>query len=105
MCGATSQGLPISFSTTSGSVENITFGWRARCADGHTHTNSIDIGSAPIVARAFSTSGIVNTGGQAAVSGHLSGSSASGELSRSGPTAFGTNCTDDDVAWTAHASG
>ncbi len=103
--GSTSQGLPITFSTTSGGVSDITFGWQAVCADGRTHTNSITLGSASLDSGAFATAGVLNTGGQASVSGQVSGANASGQLSRSGPTAFGTNCTDDGVSWTAHRTG
>lgn len=101
--GTTSQGLPISFTATSSSADNITFTWQAACSDGQTHTNSIDVGNVPISAGAFSTSGTLNTGGQVSVSGQVSGSTASGQLSRSGPTAFGTDCTDSGVTWTAHS--
>ncbi len=103
--GTTSQGLPITFTASSSSVDNITFTWQALCADRQRHTNSISIGGASINGGAFSASGILNTGGQATVTGQVSGTSASGQLSRSGPTAFGTNCTDNGVTWTAHRLG
>ena len=103
--GTTSQGLPISFSATSNQVQSITFAWSASCADGQTHTNTIEVGGAPINSGSFTTSGTLNTGGLASVSGRITASGASGQLSRSGPTAFGTNCTDDGVTWTAHSTG
>ncbi len=103
--GTTSQGLPITFTASSSSVDDITFTWQALCADGQTHTNSIAIGGGSINGGAFSASGVLNTGGQATVTGQVSGTTASGQLSRSGPTAFGTNCTDTGVNWTAHREG
>ena len=103
--GTTSQGLPISFTASSSQVSDITFAWTAHCADGQTHTNSIEIGGASIASGAFSSSGTLNTGGQASVSGQISGANASGRLSRSGPTAFGTDCTDNGVTWTARSTG
>jgi len=103
--GTTSQGLPISFTATSGGVQDITFVWSAKCADGQTHSNTIELGGAPINSGSFAASGTLNTGGLASVGGHITGSSASGRLSRSGATAFGTDCTDAGVTWTAHATG
>jgi hypothetical protein len=103
--GATSQGLPISFVVTATSVDAIRFAWRATCADHQMHENTIVFRSTPIAAGAFSASGTLNTGAQSSVSGHVSGSSASGRLSRSGPSAFGTTCSATGVSWTAHAAG
>ncbi len=103
--GATSQGLPISFVVTPTSVDSLRFAWRATCADHQTHQNTILFPSTPITAGAFSASGTLNTGASSSVSGQVHGSAASGRLSRSGPSSFGTTCTDTGVTWTAHSTG
>ncbi len=103
--GTTSQGLPISFIVTGNSVESIQFGWRATCADGHSHTNGIELGGTSIASGVFAATGVLDTGASASVTGKVVGATASGSLSRSGPSAFGTNCTDTGVAWTAHRTG
>jgi hypothetical protein len=103
--GTTSQGLPISFTVTSTSVESIQFAWRALCSDGQTHSNTIALGGASIASGNFSASGRLDTGASSALSGHVSGRTATGQLSRSGPSAFGTNCSATDVRWSAQALG
>ena len=103
--GTTSQDLPISFSATADEVQDVTFVWSASCADGQTHSNTIELGGAAIDSGSFTASGVLDTGGLASVAGRISGGSASGRLSRSGATAFGTDCTDAGVTWTAHATG
>ena len=103
--GTTSQGLPISFIVTPTSVESIQFAWRAVCSDSQTHSNTIFLGSASIRSGSFSTSGELNTGASSAVSGHVSGRIATGQLSRSGPSAFDTSCYATDVRWSAQALG
>jgi hypothetical protein len=103
--GATSQGLPISFVVTPTSVVSIRFAWRATCADHQMHQNTILFPGAPITAGAFSASGTLNTGASSSVFGHVNGSAASGRLSRSGPSSFGTSCLDAGVTWTAYATG
>lgn len=103
--GTTSQGLPISFTVTPTLVQSIQFAWRAVCSDGQTHSNTIVLGSASITSGNFSTSGTLNTGAASAVSGHVSGRTAAGQLSRSGPSAFGTNCSATGVKWGAQALG
>jgi len=100
--GSTSQGLPISFDITPAGVNSVQFEWRATCADGQVHTNEILLGSATLQSGSFLVGGTLNTGADAQVSGTVHGSAASGELSRSGPSAFGTNCLDSGVTWTAH---
>jgi hypothetical protein len=102
--GKTSQGLPISFTVSSTAVASINFRWRARCADGRKHSNTIIAGGGPLHNGRFSLGGTLNTGGTAHVAGQLKGSTASGTLSRSGPSAFGTNCLAAGVKWHAHAS-
>jgi hypothetical protein len=103
--GTTSQGLPISFTVTSGLVDSIMFRWRAVCADGQRHTNMILLGSAPLSGGSFATSGTLDTGAWSSISGKIRGDSASGVLSRSGPSAFGTDCTANGVTWQAHRTG
>jgi hypothetical protein len=103
--GTTSQGLPISFTVTPTSVESIQFSWRAICADGKSHLNTIVLGSTSIKSGAFSASGTLDTGASSSVSGKVTGDTASGRLSRSGPSAFGTNCSDTGVTWHAYVSG
>ena len=103
--GTTSQGLPISFTVTSASVDSIQFAWRAVCSDNQTHSNTIVLGSAPLTSGNFSASGKLNTGAFSAMSGHVSGRTAAGELSRSGPSAFGTDCVAAHVRWRAQALG
>ncbi len=101
--GVTSQGLPISFVVTPGEVSSVRFAWRARCADGQVHTNTIALDRARIHYGVFSLGGLLETGGIAHVDGKLSGSEASGVLSRRRGTAFGTNCRATDITWHAQA--
>jgi hypothetical protein len=104
--GRTSQGLAISFLATSTDVLYLTFGWTAHCEDGQTHMNSIAAGGSPIdQSGGFSMGGVLNTGGLFQVDGTIDGTTASGTLSRSGPSAFGTfDCTAAGVTWQAQAS-
>jgi hypothetical protein len=103
--GTTSQGLPINFSVTATSVNSLSFGWTAFCADGQHHTNSIFGGDAPLDMGNFSMGGTLNTGGTFQVDGVVNGTTAAGTLSRSGPSAFGTfDCTASGVTWQAQAS-
>ncbi len=103
--GTTSQGLPVSFTVTPTSVESIQFAWRAVCSDKQTHSNTIILGSAPLTEGSFAVSGRLNTGAASAVSGHVSGRTATGQLSRSGPSAFGVDCAAAHVRWRAQAIG
>lgn len=103
--GTTSQGLPIGFSVTATSVNSLSFGWTAFCADGQHHTNSIFAGGALLNQGSFTMGGTLNTGGTFQVDGVVNGTTASGTLSRSGPSAFGTfDCTASGVTWQAQAS-
>lgn len=101
--GTTDQGLPISFAVLGETVNGVRFGWRAKCEDGQVHTNTIVLGSAPIQNGSFSVSGTLETGGYGQVDGKIDGDSASGTLSRSKGSAFGTNCVATGVTWEAHA--
>jgi hypothetical protein len=101
--GTTDQGLPISFSVTPQAVVDISFGWRAPCADGQVRSNSISLGGGPIHDGTFSFGGVLETGGVAQVEGAIDGDTASGTFSRSKGTAFGINCKVTDVSWEAEA--
>jgi hypothetical protein len=101
--GTTSQGLPISFAATPTAVLAVRFGWRARCEDGQVHTNTIQLGGGAIEHGSFVVDGNLTTGGVAHVEGTLAGDRASGHLSRSKGTAFGTNCLATGIAWHARA--
>jgi hypothetical protein len=104
--GITSQGLPIFFTVGPTSIEDVSFRWRARCADGHVHTNGIALGGTRIRDGRFSVGGLLVTGGRARVSGRLRGARASGMLSRWANSAFNTVCVARGVTWHAHlASG
>ncbi len=100
--GTTSQGLPISFTVTPTSVEDVFFGWRARCADGHVHTNGIVLGGTGIRDARFSVRGLLTTGGRAHVVGRLNGRNARGRLSRWAGSAFNTDCVARGIGWHAH---
>ncbi len=101
--GTTDQSLPITFAVVGNTVESVRFGWRAKCDDGQVHSNTIALGSAPIQDGSFSVSGTLTTGGYGQVDGKIDGDSASGTLSRSKGSAFGTNCVATGVTWEAHA--
>jgi hypothetical protein len=101
--GPTSQGLPITFTVSSGYVSTVRFGWRARCEDGQVRSNTIILPGGPIQNGSFRTGGMLETGGIAHVSGHFDGGTASGVLSRSRGTAFGVNCTATGIRWRARA--
>ncbi len=102
--GTTSQGLPIHIVATPTTILSLDFGWAASCADGQWHTNTISAGGGPITNGSFSLGGTLNTGGHFQVDGTVNGTSASGTLSRSGPSAFGTfDCSASGVSWQAQA--
>ena len=99
--GTTSQGLPISFAASPNAVLTLSFDWRARCEDGQVHRNTIRLGGGPIQNGSFVIDGNLTTGGVAHVEGTLKGKRASGHLSRSEGSAFGTNCIATGIAWHA----
>jgi hypothetical protein len=102
--GTTDQGQPISFTVLGSTVNSVRFGWTAKCDDGQVHSNTIALGSAPIADDgSFSVSGTLTTGGYGQVDGKIDGDNASGTLSRSKGSAFGTNCVASGVTWEAHA--
>jgi hypothetical protein len=100
--GTTSQGLPVSFAATHKAVLTVSFGWTARCEDGQVHTNTIRLGGAPIQNGSFVIDALLETGGVAHFEGTVEGSKASGHLSRSKGSAFGTNCLAAGISWKAH---
>ena len=99
--GETSQGLPITFEVAPGTVGVLRFGWRATCDDGQVHQNTIVLPGSRLHYGVFSMGGTLETGGIAHVSGRIQGSEASGSLSRSRGSAFGTNCRATGIAWHA----
>jgi hypothetical protein len=99
--GQTSQGLPIGFTVTGTTVRDISFGWRAICDDGQVHANTIALPGGPLSYRGFASGGELETGGVAHVEGEFDGTEASGELSRSRGSAFGTNCRATGIEWSA----
>jgi hypothetical protein len=103
--GKTSQGLPITLTVSQTAVTSVEFDWRARCADGQRHRNTIYVSGGRIRRGSFFTKGILNTGGKFRVGGKLRGQVAWGRLSRWGPSAFGTfDCTAGGVTWQAQAT-
>ena len=101
--GTTEQGLPFVFGATSSAVVELTFDWRAPCADGEVRSNSIRLGGAPIQNGSFSFDSTLETGGVTQVEGEIQGDRASGSFSRSKGTSFGIDCEISDVHWDARA--
>jgi hypothetical protein len=101
--GTTEQGLPFAFSATPSAVVQLTFGWRAPCADGHERSNSIRLGAATIQNGSFSFDSTLETGGVTQVEGEIQGDRASGTFSRSRGTSFGIDCEISGVHWDAQA--
>lgn len=99
--GRTGQGLPIELEVGATSIQYVAFGWRARCADGRVHTNTIGLDGAPIRDRRFSVFGVLDTGGRGRVKGRLRGERASGKLSRWAGSAFNTTCVARGIRWHA----
>ncbi|HEX7059052.1 MAG TPA: hypothetical protein VF176_04305 [Solirubrobacterales bacterium] len=102
--GKTRQGLPIALTVSRTAVLSLEFRWRAKCADGRVHVNTISLGSGRINHGSFSLGGTLNTGGKAHVQGKLRGKHAWGRLSRWKSSAFGTNCVARGIRWRAHLS-
>jgi hypothetical protein len=99
--GRTSQGLPIGLEVGRASIGFLAFGWRARCADGRIHRNTMGLQGAPIRDRRFSIAGRMTTGGRARVTGMIVGDRASGRLSRWAGSAFHTRCVARGIRWHA----
>jgi hypothetical protein len=101
--GTTEQGLPFAFTATPSAVVQLTFGWRAPCADGRERSNSIRLGAASIENGSFSFDRTLQTGGVTQVDGEIRGDAASGTFSRSRGTSFGIDCEISGVHWDARA--
>lgn len=91
------------FAVTPSAVVELTFGWRAPCADGEVRSNSIRLGGASIQNGSFSFDSTLETGGVTQVEGAIQGDRASGTFSRSKGTSFGIDCQVSDVHWDARA--
>jgi hypothetical protein len=102
--GTTEQGLPFVFAATPSAVVQLSFDWRAPCADGKVRSNSIRLGAASIRNGSFSFDSTLETGGVAQVAGAIQGDRASGTFSRSKGTSFGVDCQVSDVHWDAQAA-
>lgn len=103
--GTTSQGLPIFISVRRTSIGSVFVRWRARCADGKVHTNAISFPGERIRHGRFSFRRTLETGGAVRMSGEIRGVRASGTLSRTGASAFGTKCAAKRIGWSARAAG
>jgi hypothetical protein len=102
--GTTEQGLPFVFAATPSAVVQLTFMWRAPCADGTVRSNSIRLGTTPVQNGSFTFDSTLQTGGVTHVEGTIQGDQASGTFSRSKGTSFGVDCAISDVHWNAGAS-
>jgi hypothetical protein len=102
--GTTEQGLPFVFVATPSAVVQLSFDWRAPCADGKVRSNSIRLGAASIQGGSFSFDSTLQTGGVAQVEGAIHGDRASGTFSRSKGTSFGVDCQISDVHWDARTA-
>ena len=102
--GTTEQGLPFVLAVTPSAVVQLSFGWRAPCADGKVRSNSIRLGAASIQKGSFSFDSTLETGGVTQVKGEIQGDQASGTFSRSKGTSFGIDCQVSDVHWDARAA-
>ena len=101
--GSTEQGLPFVLTATPSAVVQVSFDWRAPCADGRTRSNGIRLGAASIDNGTFSYDTTLQTGGVAQVRGTINGDQASGTFSRSKGTSFGIDCQVSGVHWDVHA--
>jgi hypothetical protein len=99
--GTTAQGLHISFTRTGSAVSDIQFEWSGTCNDGHEHQSLITISGAHLSSGAFSDTDTLPSQGHATVSGTIAGSSATGTLSRTGPSIYGTDCDIAPISWSA----
>jgi hypothetical protein len=89
------------FSATPSAVVQLSFEWRAPCADGRERSNGIRLGAASIQDGSFSFDSTLQTGGVAQVEGAIQGDRASGTFSRSKGTSFGIDCQISGVHWDA----
>lgn len=103
--GTTSQELPIFISVGPQAIRSVFFRWRARCADGRLHTNTVSFRGRPIRKGRFAFSRILETGGLVRIVGRIRGVHASGTLFRRGASAFGTKCPAGEIRWRVRATG
>jgi hypothetical protein len=103
--GTTSQELPIFISVGPQAIRSVFFRWRARCADGRLHTNTVSFRGAPVRRGRFAFSRTLETGGSVRVVGRIRGAFAWGTLSRRGASAFGTKCPAGEIRWRVRATG
>lgn len=103
--GTTSQELPIFISVGPRAIRSVFFRWRARCADGKLHTNTVSFRGAPIRKGRFAFSRTLETGGSVRVVGRIRGAYAWGTLSRRGASAFGTKCPAGEIRWRVRVTG
>jgi Concanavalin A-like lectin/glucanases superfamily len=103
--GTTSQGLPIFVGVGRRSIQSVFFRWRVRCADGKVHTNVISLRGDRVRRGRFSFGADLDSGGSVHVSGRIRGVKASGTVSRTGASAFGTECAAQKIRWHARRSG
>lgn len=103
--GTTSQRLPIFVSVGPGAVRSVLFRWRARCADGKLHTNTVSFRGAPIRNGRFAFRRALESGGAVRIVGRIRGAHARGWLSRRGASAFGTRCPTGKIRWRARVTG
>lgn len=103
--GTTSQELPIFISVGPRAVRSVLFRWRAKCADGKLHTNTVSFRGAPIGRGRFSFRRTLETGGSVRVVGRIRDAYAWGTLRRRGASAFGTKCPAGEIRWRVRATG
>jgi hypothetical protein len=103
--GTTSQELPIFVSVGPQAIRSVFFRWRARCADGKLHTNTVSFRGDSIRKGRFAFSRTLETGGSVRVVGRIRGAYAWGRLSRRGASAFGTKCPAGEIRWRVRATG
>ncbi len=103
--GTTSQELPIFVSVGPRAIRSVLFRWRARCADGKLHTNTVSIRGAPVSRGRFSFRRTLETGGSVRIAGMIRGAYAWGTLIRRGASAFGTKCPAGEIRWRVRVTG
>ncbi len=103
--GTTSQELPIFISVGPRAIRSVFFRWRARCADGKLHTNTVSFRGGPIRRGRFAFKRTLETGGAVRLAGKIRGIRATGTLSRRGPSAFGAKCPAGEIRWRVRLTG
>lgn len=103
--GTTSQELPIFVSVGPRAIRSVLFRWRARCADGKLHTNTVSFRGDSIRKGRFAFRRTLETGGSVRVAGRIRGAFAWGTLIRRGASAFGTKCPAAEIHWRVRVTG